>query len=120
MVKSNKTIGYFVFDFGSLYKGKGHIKEHMWFALLDGSDNPDWNKICGYVKCSAVITGVSDDPVELKMDMSPEEDSTRCVIPATIKPKFTQLKINFYRAEHLPKLDVNITEENSMDAYIRL
>jgi len=116
----NKTIGYFCFDFGSLYKGKQHKKEHVWFALLDGSENPDWNKICGYMKVSAVITGTSDDPVELKMDSNQEEDPTRAIIPATIRPNFTQLYINFYKAEKLPKLDTNLTVEGSMDAYIRL
>ena len=65
---------------------------------------------------SASVYGVDDTPVELKMDDNDDDDN--CIMPASIKPKYTQLKMHIVKGEHLPKLDVKLIGAGSMDAFI--
>ena len=65
---------------------------------------------------SASVYGVDDTPVELKEDEN--DDDENCMMPASIKPKYTQLKMHIVKGEHLPKLDVKMIGAGSMDAFI--
>ena len=40
-------------------------------------------------------------------------------MPPSVKPKFSQLKIHFFKGEHLPKLDTRLLREGKMDAYLK-
>ena len=68
------------------------------------------------MKLSASVYGVDDTPVELKMDDN--DDDENCIMPASIKPKYTQLKMHIIKGEHLPKLDVKMFGEGAMDAFV--
>ena len=68
------------------------------------------------MKLSGSVYGVNDTPLELKMDDGPESED--CVMPASLKPKYTQLKLHIVKGEHLPKLDVKLIGEGTMDAFI--
>lgn len=50
--------------------------------------------------------------------MDENEDDDNCLMPASIKPKYTQLKLHLVKGEHLPKLDVKLFGEGAMDAFI--
>ena len=84
-------------------------------ALIN-PDSEDFASIAAYLKFSASVYGVDDTPLELKMDEG--EDDDNCVMPASIKPKYTQLKMHIIKGEHLPKLDFKLVGAGSMDAYI--
>jgi len=65
---------------------------------------------------SGSVYGVNDTPRELKMDEN--DDDEDCVMPASMKPKYTQLKMHIVKAEHLPKLDTKMIGEGTMDAFV--
>ena len=50
--------------------------------------------------------------------MDDNDDDDNCIMPASIKPKYTQLKMHIVKGEHLPKLDVKLIGAGSMDAFI--
>ena len=84
-------------------------------ALIN-PDSEDFASIAAYIKLSGSVYGVDDSPVELKMDEN--DDDENCVMPASIKPKFTQLKMHIIKGEHLPKLDFKLVGDGKMDAFI--
>ena len=84
-------------------------------ALIN-PDSEDFASIAAYLKFSASVYGVDDTPVELKMDEA--EDDDNCIMPASIKPKYTQLKMHIIKGEHLPKLDFKLVGDGKMDAFV--
>lgn len=94
---------------------EGHTKEHQWFALIN-PDSEDFSSVSAYIKMSGSVYGVSDTPKELKMDDN--DDDEDCVMPASMKPTYTQLKMHIVKAEHLPKLDTKMIGEGTMDAFV--
>jgi len=79
-------------------------------------NSEDFSAVAAYMKLSASVYGVDDKPLELKMDTS--DDDSNCQMPASMKPKYTQLKMHLIKGEHLPKLDVKMIGEGSMDAIV--
>jgi len=79
-------------------------------------DSEDFSSVAGYIKISASCHGIEDTPVELKVD--DKDDDADAVMPASIKPKFTQLKMHIVKGEHLPRLDVAMIGKGSMDALV--
>ena len=84
-------------------------------ALIN-PDCEDFSAIAAYLKFSASVHGVDDTPIELKMDEGEEDDNY--VMPASIKPKYTQLKMHIIKGEELTKTITNLFDEGSIDAYI--
>jgi hypothetical protein len=85
------------------------------------SDAAEWSKVGGYIKLSASLNREGETPIELKEDPEPDLAGSRpCVMPESVQPKFKQLIMNMYRAEHLPKLDkAFLVGESKMDAYLK-
>ena len=79
-------------------------------------ESEDFSAVSAYLKISGSVYGVDDTPVEIKMDENDDDDN--CVMPASLKPKYTQLKMHIVKGEHLPKLDVKLVGEGSMDAFV--
>ena len=55
-------------------------------ALINPEDE-DFSSVAAYLKTSASVYGVDDNPKELKVDEG--EDDDNCIMPASIKPKYT-------------------------------
>lgn len=55
-------------------------------ALINPEDE-DFSTVAAYLKTSASVYGVDDTPKELKVDEN--EDNDNCIMPASIKPKYT-------------------------------
>ena len=108
-------IGQLELDLTYLYNLENHTAQHKWFALIN-PDSEDFASVAAYMKLSGSVYGVNDTPLELKMDDGP--DAEDCVMPASLKPKYTQLKMHIIKGEHLPKLDVKMIGEGTMDAFI--
>lgn len=111
----SSLIGQIEMDLTTIYNLDKHTMEHSWYAMIN-PDSEDFSSVAAYMKLSASIYGVDDKPVELKMDTN--DDDSNCQMPASLKPKFTQLKMHIIKGEHLPKLDVKMIGEGSMDALI--
>ncbi len=79
-------------------------------------NSEDFSSVAAYIKLSGSVYGVEDTPRELKMDE--KDDGDDCIMPASIKPKYTQLKMHIVKGEKLPKLDVKMIGEGSMDAFV--
>ena len=112
----NSLIGMFEMDLSFLYNLDAHTAEHRWVALIN-PESEDFSAIASYLKLSANVYGVDDEPKELKMDENPDSDD--CLMPAALKPKYEQLRMYIIRGEHLPRLDVAMVGAGSMDAYIK-
>lgn len=98
-----------------VYNMENHTQQHSWVALINpGSE--DFSSVAAYLKFSVSVYGVDDSPVELKMDEN--DDDENCIMPASIKPKYTQLKMHIVKGEKLPRLDVALIGKGSMDAYV--
>mmetsp|Transcript_18982 Transcript_18982/g.23510 ORF Transcript_18982/g.23510 Transcript_18982/m.23510 type:complete len:157 (-) Transcript_18982:4702-5172(-) len=89
--------------------------QHKWYAMIN-PDSEDFSSVAGYVKISASVYGIDDKPIELKIDEN--DDGDDAVIPASVKPKFTQLKLHVVRGEHLPRLDAKMIGAGCMDALV--
>jgi len=111
----NSLIGQIEMDLTYLYNLENHTNQHTWFAMIN-PNSEDFSSVAGYIKISGSVYGVDDSPVELKVDES--NDDSAAVIPASVKPKFTQLKLHIVRGEHLPRLDVKMIGKGSMDALV--
>jgi len=109
-------IGQIELDLAYLYNLKDSTQENKWIAMIN-PDSEDFSSVSAYIKTSASVYGVDDTPKELKMDENDDDDN--CLMPASIKPKYTQLKLHLVKGEHLPKLDVKMLGEGSMDAFVR-
>ena len=79
-------------------------------------DSEDFASVAAYLKISGSVYGVDDTPIELNMDEN--DDDSDCVMPASLKPKYTQLKMHIIKGEHLPKLDFKFVGSGKMDAYV--
>jgi hypothetical protein len=108
----NAMIGCFEFDFTHIYFMERHTWEHAWLGLTN-PETEDYSQVNAYIKLSGSIYGADDNPVELNEDT--QENDENCVMPATVKPTFKQLKLHIFKGEHLPRLDV---AEGKMDAYV--
>lgn len=108
-------IGQVELDLTYVYNLENHTKQHQWFALIN-PESEDFSAVSAYLKISGSVYGVDDTPVEIKMDENDDDDN--CVMPASLKPKYTQLKMHIVKGEHLPKLDVKLVGEGSMDAFV--
>ena len=108
-------IGQIELDLTYVYNLANHTQEHQWVALIN-PESEDFSSVSAYLKMSASIYGVDDKPCELKMDENDDDDN--CIMPASIKPKYTQLRMHIVKGEHLPKLDVKLIGEGSMDAFV--
>ena len=108
-------IGQVELDLTYIYNLDNHTKEHTWMAMIN-PNSEDFSSVAAYIKMSGSVYGVDDTPVELKMD--DKDDSDDCVMPASIKPKYTQLLMHIVKGEKLPKLDVKMIGEGSMDAFV--
>ena len=86
------------------------------------SDAAEWSKVGGYIKLSASLNREGETPIELLEDPEPDLAGSRpCVMPESVQPKFKQLIMNMYHAEHLPKLDKPfLVGEAKMDAYLKI
>lgn len=104
-VLKNALIGQFDFDFAVVYSMKEHAIKHQWVALSNPGAE-DFSTVEGYMKLSISITGDGDKPIELKDDDMEEE--TEAIMPASMKPKFHQLRLHVIKGEHLPQLDSNL------------
>lgn len=111
----NELIGQLELDLTYIYNLDNHSFQHKWFALIN-PDSEDFASVAAYMKLSGSVYGANDTPLELKMDDGP--DSEDCVMPASLKPKYTQLKLHVVKGENLPKLDVKMIGEGTMDAFI--
>ena len=111
----NALIGQVELDLTFIYNLENHTSQHQWLALIN-PDSEDFSSVAAYMKMSASCYGVDDTPVELKMDDN--DDDENCIMPASIKPKYTQLKMHIIKGEHLPKLDVKVFGEGTMDAFV--
>ena len=111
-----ELIGQVELDLTFIYNLENHTKQHQWFALIN-PDSEDFSAVSAYFKLSGSVYGIEDSPVELKMDEA--EDDDNCVMPPSLKPKYTQLKMHIVKGEHLPKLDVKLIGEGTMDAFIK-
>ena len=80
-------------------------------------NSEDFASVSAYMKISGSVYGATDTPVELKMDDN--DDDENCVMPASLKPTYTQLKMHIVKGEHLPKLDVKMIGEGTMDGFVR-
>ena len=67
------------------------------------------------LKLSVSIHGAQDTPVLLAEDTN--DDTDEVMMPSVIKARFQQLKIHFFKAEHLPKMDSSVLGEGKTDAY---
>ena len=112
----NSLIGQIELDLTYLYNLENHTMQHKWFAMIN-PDSEDFSSVAGYVKISGSVYGIDDKPVELKIDENDDDDEA--VIPASVKPKFTQLKMHIVKGEHLPRLDTKVIGAGSMDALVR-
>ena len=74
-----------------VYNLENHTCQHKWFALIN-PDSEDFASVAAYMKLSGSVYGVNDTPLELKMDDGPVSED--CVMPASLKPKYTQLKLH--------------------------
>jgi hypothetical protein len=84
------------------------------------SDAAEWSKVGGYIKLSASFNREGETPIELKEDHEPDLAGSRpCIMPESVQPKFKQLIMNMYCAEHLPKLDKQLFNAGKMDAYLK-
>ena len=108
-------IGQVELDLTYIYNLENHTKEHNWMAMIN-PNSEDFSSVAAYIKISGSFYGVDDTPVELLMD--DKDDGDDCIMPASIKPKYTQLKMHIVRGEKLPKLDVKMIGEGSMDAFV--
>ena len=108
-------IGQIEVDLTYIYNLENHTQQHTWLAMIN-PDSEDFSSVAAYIKLSASVYGVEDKPVELKMDEN--DDSDECIMPASLKPKYTQLKMHIVKGEHLPKLDVKMFGEGNMDAFV--
>ena len=79
-------------------------------------ESEDFSSVSAYLKMSGSVYGVDDTPVEIKMDENDDDDN--CIMPPSLKPKYTQLKMHIVKGEHLPKLDVKMIGEGAMDAFV--
>ena len=95
---------------------ENHTKQHQWFALIN-PNSEDFASVSAYMKISGSVYGATDTPVELKMDDN--DDDENCVMPASLKTTYTQLKMHIVKGEHLPKLDVKMIGEGTMDGFVR-
>ena len=77
----------------------------------------DFSSVSAYLKMSASVYGVDDTPKELKVDENDDDDN--CIMPASIKPKYSQIKLHIIKGEHLPRLDVKLIGAGTMDAFVR-
>ena len=111
----NSLIGQIEMDLTYLYNLEKHTSQHKWFAMIN-PDSEDFSSVAGYIKISASVHGIDDSPVELKIDDN--DDDADAVIPASVKPKFTQLKMHIVKGEQLPRLDVKMIGKGSMDALV--
>ena len=102
-------------DLTYLYNLENHTDQHKWFGMIN-PDSEDFSAVAGYIKISASVHGVDDSPVELKID--DKDDDADAEMPASIKPKFTQLKMHIVKGECLPRLDVKMIGKGSMDALV--
>ena len=82
---------------------------------LNNPAGEDFSAVSAYLKLSVSIHGADDKPVELGEDPDPNNDTA--MMPASIKPKFTQLKLHLIKGEHLPRLDKKLIGDGTMDAY---
>lgn len=108
-------IGQVELDLTFIYNLENHTKQHQWLAMIN-PDSEDFSSVAAYLKLSGSIYGVEDTPVELKADENDDDDN--CIMPASMKPKYTQLKLHVVKGEHLPKLDVKMIGEGNMDAFV--
>lgn len=107
------VLGEYEFDLSFIYLKDGHELQHQWLALSNpGSKN--FNEITGYLKCSLSVVGHADKKVQLEED--PNSDSNAVLMPPQIKPEYFQLRIRFFHAEGLPKMD----NFGTIDAFITL
>ena len=111
----NELIGQLELDLTYIYNLENHTCQHKWFALIN-PDSEDFASVAAYLKLSGSVYGENDTPLELKMDDGP--DSEDCVMPASLKPKYTQLKLHVVKGEHLPRLDVKMIGKGTMDAFV--
>ena len=111
----NSLIGQVEMDLSFIYNLDGHTRQHQWMALIN-PDSEDFASVAAYIKISGSVYGVDDTPVELKMDEG--EDDENCIMPASLKPKYTQLKLHIIKGENLPKLDFKMIGPGKMDAYV--
>lgn len=84
-------------------------------ALIN-PESEDFASVAAYIKVSGSVYGVDDTPVELKMDENDDDDN--CIMPASLKPKYNQLKMHLIKGEHLPKLDFKMIGPGKMDAFV--
>ena len=112
----NSLIGQIELDLTYLYNLENHTMQHKWFAMIN-PDSEDFSSVAGYIKISGSVYGIDDKPVELKIDENDDDDEA--VIPASVKPKFTQLKMHIVKGENLPRLDTKVIGAGSMDALVR-
>jgi len=112
---NNSLIGQVELDLTFIYNLENHTKQHSWMALIN-PDSEDFASIAAYLKISGSVYGVDDTPVELKMDENDDDDN--CVMPASLKPKYTQLKMHIIKGENLPKLDFKMIGSGKMDAFV--
>ena len=82
---------------------------------LNNPAGEDFSSVAAFLKISVSIHGTDDKPVELGEDPDPNND--KCMMPASIKPNFNQLKLHFIKGECLPRLDTKLVGKGSMDAY---
>ena len=112
---NTSLIGQVELDLTYIYNLENHTKQHQWFALIN-PDSEDFSAVSAYLKISGSVYGIDDTPIELKMDEQDDDDN--CVMPPSMKPKYTQLKMHIVKGEHLPKLDVKMIGEGCMDAFV--
>jgi hypothetical protein len=115
-VFKDATFGLFEFDFSYIYNMDDHTMFHQWVALNNPAGE-DFSSVSAFLKISVSIHGADDKPVELGEDPDPNND--KCMMPSSIKPKFTQLKLHIIKGEHLPRLDTKLVGKGSMDAYCK-
>ncbi|XP_074640585.1 otoferlin-like isoform X2 [Tubulanus polymorphus] len=108
-IRSNKPLGSFKFDVGTVYSASDHQFYHKWAMLTDPEDINGGPK--GYVKCDIAVIGKGDS-VKVPHTSEKDEDDIEAnlLLPEGVPAERQrgQYIIKIYRAEGLPKMNTGV------------
>jgi len=101
----DELIGTYEFDVSLVYFKDSHVLQHQWIAMFN-PEGANFSDISANLKISIAVQGPGDEQIQLKDQEGPDKPGQQVLMPAQIKKEFSQLKIRFIQAQHLPNLDI--------------
>lgn len=109
-------IGAYEFDLAYVYMMKNHAMLHQWIALSN-PEAEDFSEVAAYMKLSITVAAAGDEQIPIEVE-PPGSGNDKVMMPASIRPKFFQVRFKFFRAENLPSMDTALFGKGSLDAYV--